>query len=136
MLHGGAAESGRSMIHSSCAYLEELIKKLVRLWPWEVIKTQGVPLGVLIRKIEKRLPPELAQELSWLNQSVYVFAKHHYDMALERKYNKEPEHYFVLDEAIAVYLIVRVLGGKLEDLSGKPQEVFLEGWALRDWEEA
>ena len=57
-----------------------------------------------------------------------VFAKHHFHLEYEDDDKKAPEHYFVLDEAIAVYFIARVLGRKLENLSGKPQEVFLEGW--------
>ncbi len=132
MLHGAAHEEGRFMIASSCGYLEELIKKLVFLWPWETFKVDGLPLGVLIKRIQKRLPESLAQELSWLNKSVYVFAKHHYNLERQRQAGNEPEHYFELDEAIAVYFIVRVLGKQLEELSGKPQEVFLEGWALND----
>jgi hypothetical protein len=130
MVHGHADECGRSMIHSSCAYLEGLIQKLVFLWQWEAIKAEGLPLGALIKRIEKRLPVELSEELSWLNKHVYVYAKHHYDLSKELEARKSLDHYFELDEAIAIYFLVRVLGRELEDLSGKPTELFLEGWAL------
>jgi len=123
------------MIHSSFAYIEGLIEKLVVIWPWEASRTEGLPLGALIKKIEKRLPKELAQELAWLNKHVYVFAKHHYNLEKEREAQFSLEHYFELDEAIAIYYLVRVLGMELENLSGKPVDVFLEGWTLPDWRE-
>jgi hypothetical protein len=130
MVHGDAHEDARFMIDSSCGYLEELIKKLVLLWPWEALKVEGAPLGLLVKRIHKRLPDWLAQALWWLNGSVYVFAKHHYHIGHPIEEENEPEHYFELDEAIAVYYIVRVLGRHLEALSGKPESVFLEGWLL------
>ena len=124
ILHGHAGERGRSMIHSSCAYLEALIKKLVFLWPWERNRATGVLLGSLIDRIRKRLPPDLDQELRWLDRRVYGFAT----------YLVEPTEGppFELEEALAVYLIVRVLGRKLEELSGRPPEAFLEGGQLPD----
>lgn len=133
MLHGHAHESGRSMIHASGAYLEELIKKLVWIWPWENFDADPLPLGVLIWRIEKRLPEDLARELRWLNSNVHVYAKHYYNMTRRDIYAKEPEHYFEMDEAIAVYFIARVLGTRLEKLSGKPQSAFLDGWLLPEW---
>lgn len=134
MIHGHAHEDGRFMIHSSFAYLEGLIQKLVFLWPWEAIKADGLSLGVLVKRIEKRLPINLAQELSWLNRNVYVYAKHNFDLRKELESHKSLDHYFVLEEAIAIYFLVRVLGRKLEALSGKPIELFLEGWELPTWE--
>jgi hypothetical protein len=125
ILHGHADERGRSMIHSSCAYLEALIKKLVFLWPWEKNRATGVLLGSLIDRIKKRLPPDLEQELRWLDRRVYGFATY-----LVEPTDGPP---FELEEALAVYLIVRVLGKKLEELSGRPPEAFLEGGHLVDW---
>ena len=72
------------------------------------------------------------KEMNWLNGKVYVFAKHHYNLEDIDQEEKEPEHYFELDEAIAIYFIVRKLGRKLEELSGRPNETFLEGWQLDD----
>jgi hypothetical protein len=134
MIHGYAHECGRFMIHSSFAYLEGLIKKLVHLWPWEIFKVEGLPLGTLVKKIEKRLPDDLAQELWWLNKHVYVYAKHNFDLQKEREARKSLDHYFALEEAIAVYFLVRILGTQLEALSGKPIELFLEGWELLAWD--
>jgi hypothetical protein len=134
MIHSHAHESARFMIHSSFAYIEGLIQKLVFIWPWEAISAHNVPLGVLVNRIEKRLPNELTHELSWLNRSVYVFAKHNFDLRKELEARKSLDHYFVLEEAVAIYYLIRVLGTKLETLSGKPIEVFLEGWELPDWD--
>ena len=97
-------------------------------------KVEGLPLGSLVKKIERRLPSDLAQELWWLNKNIYVYAKHHYDLRKEFEACKSIEHYFELDEAIAVYFLLRVLGTKLEALSGKPIELFLEGWELPAWD--
>jgi len=134
MCYGHAHESGRFMIHSSFAYIEGLIQKLVIIWPWEAFRTNGLPLGVLVKKIEKRLPTDLAEELRWLNRHVYVYAKHNFDLHKELEARRSLDHYFVLEEAVAVYFLVRVLGTKLEALSGKPIELFLEGWKLPAWE--
>jgi len=134
MLHGHAHEDGRFMIHSSFAYIEGLIQKLVYIWPWEFFRTEGLSLGRLINKIEKRLPNDLSQELWWSNKNIYVYAKHNFDLRKELEARKSIEHYFELDEAVAVYFLVRVLGTKLESLSGKPIELFLEGWELPAWE--
>jgi hypothetical protein len=109
----------RSMVYAACVYLEELLKKLVRLWPWEAIKSDSLPLGTLVNRIQKRLPAPLFNELTWLSYGVYNFAKHHYN--LEDDEEPEPEHYFGIDEAIAIYLIVRKLGLELEGLFGRPK---------------
>jgi len=111
----------REMIHAACAYLEELIKRMVRLNLFEKLKADsanGLPLGVLVRKLrqERKVPTELVDELEWLAQGVYNFAKHKFNFEEDEE---QPEHYFSLDEAIAVYLIARKLGLELEALSGK-----------------
>jgi len=104
----------RSMIHSACCYLEELLKKIVRISPWEQIKADSLPLGTLVNRARKHLPLSIYDELDWLARDVYNFAKHHYN--LEDDDLPEPDHYFGLDEAIAVYLIVRKLGLELEGM--------------------
>jgi hypothetical protein len=109
----------RPIVSVSCSYLEELLKKMVRTWPWERIKGDRLPLGTLVKRIEKRLPVPLAQDLNWLSQKVYNFAKHHYNFENDEE---EPEHYFSISEAVAVYLIVRKLGLELESFSGKSAE--------------
>jgi hypothetical protein len=70
------------------------------------------------------LPPEMFNELIWLNKKVYVFAKHNYDFGDNE--NEAPEHYFELDEAVAVYLIARVLGREIENLGKKLQMDLLQ----------
>jgi hypothetical protein len=132
ILHGHADERSRSIVHSSCAYLEALIKKLVFLWPWEKNRATGVLLGSLIERIKKRLPLELEAELRWLDQRVYVFAETLIDLGHEPGSSGQPAASFELDESVAVYFIVRALGRKLEELSGRPLEAFLEGGQLSD----
>ncbi len=122
-----AVSNTRGMIHASCAYLEELIKKMVWFWPWEVFKEYGpygMPLGTLVNKLKGHIPEYLYQELSWLNKNVYVFAKHQYNLGDNEK--DVPAHYFCLDEAVAVYFIVRKLGLALEALSQKQSQTFTE----------
>jgi hypothetical protein len=124
-----AVSGTRGVIHASCAYLEELIKKMVWFWPWEIFKNYGpygMPLGKLVNKLKGHIPEGLYQELAWLNTNVYVFAKHHYNLG-EKDEEEVPEHYFELDEAVAVYFIVRKLGMELEGLSKKQAQVFVEG---------
>jgi len=102
----------RFMIHSACIYLEELLKKIVRIMPWEEIKADSLPLGALVKRARKRLKPSIYEQLSWLAGNVYNFAKHHANLENEG----EPDHYFSLAEAIAIYFIVRKLGLELEEL--------------------
>ena len=59
MVQGIAHEDGRFMIDASCGYLEELIKKLVVVWPWERIADRGITLGGLMNRIKHRLPEDL-----------------------------------------------------------------------------
>lgn len=102
----------RGMIHSACVYLEELLKKIVRIMPWEEIKADSLPLGTLVKKAQKRLKTSTYEQLSWLAGNVYNHAKHHANLENEG----EPDHYFSLAEAVAIYFIVRKLGLELEEL--------------------
>jgi hypothetical protein len=121
----GAQNHARFMILSACGYLEELLKHVVHLWLWEKIKSEGLPLGALVKRASKRLPSDLADELAWLSSKVYNFAKHKFN--LENEFgDQEPDHYFQLDEAIAVYLITRNLGLRLEQLIGKTSEQLMQ----------
>ncbi|RLD06802.1 MAG: hypothetical protein DRI56_07530 [Chloroflexota bacterium] len=111
----------RRIIYSSGVYLEELIKRMVRLNIFDKLRDTNnkLPLGVLVRKVKKYVPVDIANELEWLSQRVHNYAKHAYNFELEPD---PPEHYFDLDEAIAVYLIARKLGLELESISGKTHE--------------
>ncbi len=119
--HPGAANQSRFMILSACVYLEELLKQVVRLWPWETFKADALPLGQLLNKASPHLPSDLAGELRWLSNGVYNFAKHDFNLNDDFG-DHQPEHYFGLDEAIAIYLITRNLGLQLEQLIGKTPE--------------
>lgn len=63
------------------------------------------------------------QDLQWLSSSVYNFAKHERAISADED-GRTPNHYFALDEAIAIYFISRKLAAELIKLSGKPIEVF------------
>jgi len=102
----------RSMIHSSCTYLEELLKKIVRIMPREETKPYTLPLGVLVKRVQKLLKTSTYEQLTWLAGNVYNFAKHHANLENEG----EPDRYFSLTEAIDIYFNVRKLGLDLEDL--------------------
>lgn len=116
-IRGGIAhEYSRVVVQVSVAYLEELLKKLARDRSL-IDNADRLSLGMLMKKIRKRLPPGLAEDLEWLNSRVWVFAKHYYDLTRDGAQLPEPEHYFETDEALAVYLIARALGRKLETLS-------------------
>jgi hypothetical protein len=56
----------RQIIYFSCGYLEELLKHIVRTWPWENANPNILPLGTLVNRIGKHLPQPLALELIWL----------------------------------------------------------------------
>jgi len=118
-------DHSRFMVHAACVYLEEVLKHMVHLWPWEKIKSEGLPLGTLVNRVSKHLPADLADELAWISRNVYNFAKHQYNLNSEFG-NQPPEHYFYLDEAIAVYLIARKLGLRLEPLTGKSPEQLMQ----------
>jgi hypothetical protein len=110
-------EDTRGMIHAACVYLEELLKKIVRTWPWENVRCDSLPLGTLVFRVRNRIPTNLFSELMWLSKDIYNFAKHHFNFDEDEE--ESPEHYFELDEAIAIYLIVRRLGLDLENYFGK-----------------
>lgn len=116
-------EYSRQIIFFACAYLEELLKRMVRKGLWRLdISVRRFPLGKLVNELRNRvkgIPAHLLDELDWLAQSVYNFAKHEFNF---EDWEEPPEHYFELDEAIAVYLIVRKLGLELESLIGNPTE--------------
>jgi len=112
-------ELTRYAVHSACAYIEALLKKVVHTWPWEEIGPENYPLGTLIHRYKRHLPPELLDNLLWLTKSVYNFAKHYNNFENDEN---DPENYFSIKEAIAVYFICRKLGLELEKLMGKSQE--------------
>ena len=122
-----AEEDSRDIVEAACGYLEGLIKRVSRLSLIEKIRDsykEGLPLGSLLYKVKEMLPLEIFNDMIWLNKKVYVFAKHKYDFGDDEE--NQPEHYFELDEAVAVYLIARVLGRAIEKLGKKTQDELLQ----------
>jgi hypothetical protein len=122
-----AEDDSRDIVEAACGYLESLIKRVSRLSLIEKIRDsykEGLPLGNLLYKVKEILPSEIFNDMIWLNKKVYVFAKHKYDFGDDE--NNIPEHYFELDEAVAVYLIARVLGKEIEQLGKETQNELLQ----------
>lgn len=120
-------EDSRDIIEAACGYLEALIKRVRRLSFVETLKDsykEGLPLGNLLYKVKDKLPIDVFDKMIWLNKKVYVFAKHNYDFGDDE--NEAPEHYFVLDEAVAVYFIARVLGKEIEKIGKKTHDELLQ----------
>ena len=119
-------EYSRQIVYHACAYLEELIKRMIRLNLFERIldgTASRLPLGTLVRKLRYKIPDALYNDLDWLAQNVYNFAKHKFNFEEEIT---QPEYYFSLDEAIAVYLIARKLGLDLERFVNQTPEQLME----------
>ena len=104
---------------SACAYIEALLKKVVHTWFWEEIGPDSFPLGKLLFRYKRHLPPELYENLTWLTKNIYNPAKHNTHFENDKN---EPENYFSITDAIATYFICRKLGLELERLMGKSQE--------------
>jgi len=113
----------RNIVYSACAHVESMLKKMVRLGLFERLRVAHLPMGALVDKMKKRLPPDLYTDLKWLSYGIANVAKHDYD--LSDRGEPEPEHLFELDEAIAVYLISRQLAVELERHGGKSRTVLL-----------
>jgi hypothetical protein len=115
----------RDMVESCGAYLEFLLKRVVRMLPWERIQDgfDRLPLGALVKKLHKHLPLETYKHLRWFSQDIHNQAKHNYHQPNSLDINK---HLFDLDEVLACYFIVRKLGHEIEKHSGKSPDIFLE----------
>jgi hypothetical protein len=113
------AQFSRHIVYSSCAHVESMLKRMARLGLFDHLRADRLPIGTLVDKIKKRLPNWLYDDLKWLS-GVANFAKHEVDLSdLDEP---EPEHFFELDEAIAVYLICRWLAVELEKFGGKSRD--------------
>ncbi len=113
----------RDMVESCGAYLEFLLKRIVKLSPLEKIQDglDRLPLGSLTIKLHNRLPKEIYDHLRWFSQNIHNHAKHNYHQPNSSNMNK---HLFELDEVFACYFIARKLGYEIEKLSGKSQDIF------------
>jgi hypothetical protein len=113
----------RYIVYSACAHVESMLKRMARRGLFGQLREDHSPMGKLVNKIKKRLPPDLYTDLKWLSDGIANVAKHEYD--LSDRGEREPEHLFELDEAIAVYLISRRLAVELERYGGKSRTVLL-----------
>jgi hypothetical protein len=83
-----------------------------------VLPSDKKPMGAMVASVKPFLPRQLGDDLQWLSSCIYNFAKHGYDIS-DQGAPESKEHYFDLDEALAVYFIVRRLETELEKISGK-----------------
>jgi hypothetical protein len=109
-----AEDRSRNIIEFACQNIESVLKKMVRLGFFEQMRSDFIPLGRLLEKAKRKLTVSLYSNLMWLNGEIYIFAKHECDFS--DRDEPEPEHFFELDEAIAVYLIARKLVVELSKL--------------------
>lgn len=116
-------ERTRQIVQHSCGYVEDIVKKMVRLGILEKMR-DDLPLGQMLGRIKHKVPQLLFAQLKWLNDEIYVFAKHENDFSDRNE--PEPEHYFALDEAIAVYIIARKF---VIELSNLTDPAIVESWA-------
>lgn len=119
-----AEEHSRRIVESVCQNIENVLKKMVRLGLFERMQSDSIPLGSLLRTIKNRIRRTLYSDLVWLNDEVYTFAKHENDF--NDRDEPELEHYFELDEAIAVYFIARKL---VVELSKLANPAIVQSWA-------
>ncbi|MBE2202468.1 MAG: hypothetical protein IAE79_27905 [Anaerolinea sp.] len=102
-----AAFQSRNVVEMACAHVEAVLKRIATSGFLGELVNGRKPMGALLRaKFEKKLPPALYQDLLWLNDSIYIFAKHEYG---SRPGKRAEESYFDLDEAVAIYFIARYL---------------------------
>ena len=122
----GVDEHTRFIIQTSIVYLEELLKKIVRMKLWDFIKNgDDSPLGNLVNQAKGQLTKELYTDLSWMSSAIGNFAKHHYNM--ENDEESQPDHYFSVAEAAAVYLMARKLGLQLQAHCRIKEETLTQG---------
>jgi len=121
----GIEDHTRFIVQVSIGYLEELLKKIVRIMPWDIVKINNLPLGQLAEKAKRQLTEALYADLNWMSSAVGNFAKHHYNM--ENDEEVQPDHYFSVAEAAAVYLMVRQLGLQLQAHCGITEETLTQG---------
>jgi hypothetical protein len=119
--HPQPQHAGRAIIHAACSLVEFLLKRMSRWRIFYLVVDDHAPLGKLVSEIRASLPTQIGDDLQWLSSRVYNFAKHDYDVN-DRSTPESKEHYFDLDEALAVYFIARRLEVDLEAMSGKSRE--------------
>lgn len=116
------ADAARGMIIASGGYLEDLIARGLGpgFFMQMLINFKKAPLGAMVDLIRISLPAPLFIELKWFSGQVYNYAKHDFDA--DNRSDPVGNHYFGLDEGIAIYLIVRKLGEELIQISDVSQD--------------
>lgn len=116
------SDSARGMIVAAGGYLEDLIARGLGpgLFMEMLINFKKAPLGAMVYLIRPILPSPLYAELRWISGQVYNYAKHDFDA--DNRSDPVRDHYFGLDEGIAIYFIVRKLGEELTQIGGVSYE--------------
>jgi hypothetical protein len=111
-------ELTRWIAEMACAHVEGVLKRIAQSGFLGRIVAGFMPMGQLLRRLFRgRLPDTLYQDLLWLNDGIYIFAKHDFNAREDMGEDDALDaHMFDLDEAIAVYLIARRLVVELEHL--------------------
>jgi len=116
------ADSARGMIVAAGGYLEDLIARGLgpEFFMQMLINFKKAPLGAMVDLIRISIPSGLFDELKWFSGRVYNYAKHDFDA--DNRSDPIGDHYFGLDEGIAIYFIARILGEELIKVSGVDHE--------------
>jgi hypothetical protein len=123
----------RDIVDVACGFVETMLKRRVRTNVFERLKEAlpRRPMGDAIHQLvkEKHLQTLDASNLHWLTDKVYNSMHEREPPSQVQADGREVEHYFSLEEAMAVYLIARKLAWRLFAYSGKPPAVFSEDLA-------
>ncbi|GAP13242.1 hypothetical protein LARV_00993 [Longilinea arvoryzae] len=110
-------DAARGMIVAAGGYLEDLIARGLgpEFFMHILIDFKKAPLGAMVDLIRISIPSGLFDELKWFSGRVYNYAKHDFDS--DNRSDPIGDHYFGLDEGIAIYFIARKLGEELITVS-------------------
>jgi len=118
-------DAARGMIVAAGGYLEDLITRGLgpEFFMQMLINFKKAPLGAIIDLIRISISSGLYDELKWFSGRVYNYAKHDFDA--DNRSDPIGDHYFGVEEGIAIYFIVRILGEELIKISGVGHEKLL-----------
>jgi hypothetical protein len=119
--HPYPREMARYIVDTIGQHVENLLQRMARLGFVNGISRDLFPMGRLVSSMILTLPQQLYEDLQWLASEVYNHAKHSVDV-FHRPTLEERQHYFQLEEALAIYIIGRKLAVQLEQWSGKSRE--------------
>lgn len=115
-------DAARGMIVAAGGYLEDLIARGLgpEFFMQMLINFNKAPLGAMVDLIRISIPSRLFDELKWFSGRVYNYAKHDFDA--DNRSDPIGDHYFGVEEGIAIYFIARKLGEELIKVSGVDHE--------------